>query len=599
MKNVKFIMVAIFLQLSLSASAYDFTVDGMYYNIVSLQDLTCAVTNDDVNDTKYSGDIVIPEQVTYNGRTLTVVEIGSSAFSNSTSLTSVSIGKSVNSIGESAFSGCTALMGINIPNSVSVVCDYAFNGCNNLRNLMIEDGNSTLTVGYSKYTFRIGGEGSSNYYLVENIFSGCPLETVYLGRNIVGYEKHEGLNVYTNTGFFEGKKSLVDVKIGGFVTVIDEDEFYGCIGLTDISIPNSVISIGNSAFSHCSNLNSVSIQNSVTKIGDYAFDSCSKLTSIVIPNSVISIGDHAFYGCSSLTSVSIPNSVTSIGNMVFRKCSSLTSVSIPNSITQLSNWTFEGCSSLTTVRIEDGAEALNIYKSGTVIQSLFEYSPLQSLYLGRDLIVSDDYHLSPFYNQKELSEIIIGPSVTLIPSNAFYGCDALENVKIPNSVTTIGGSAFYGCSSLASINLGASVADIGASAFANCEDLKTIYIQNSIPPKASDDTFTMQQYLDATVYVPQGSLAAYQAADVWMNFWGLQEGTFTGISGVEAATGLDVSVSDGCIVVDNATGRVTVYDISGVAVASGNADGGSVSIAVPGHGVYIVRVGSKTVKVCL
>ena len=119
------------------------------------------------------------------------------------------------------------------------------------------------------------------------------------------------------------------------------------------------------------------------------------------------------------------------------------------------------------------------------------------------------------------------------------------------------------------------------------------------PPSVGSGNFTNQQYLDAKVYVPQGLLAAYQAADVWMNFWGLQEGTFTGISGVEATTGLDVSVSGGCIVVDNAIGRVTVYDISGAAVASSNADGGSVSIAVPGHGVYIVRVGGKAVKVCL
>lgn len=125
----------------------------------------------------------------------------------------------------------------------------------------------------------------------------------------------------------------------------------------------------------------------------------------------------------------------------------------------------------------------------------------------------------------------------------------------------------------------------------------TIYSYATTPPRLSG--FTNQQYINAKVYVPQGSLAAYQDADVWENFWGLQEFDPTGISGVEAATGLDVSVSDGCIVVDNATGRVTVYDISGAAVASGNADGGSISIAVPGHGVYIVRVGSKTVKVCL
>ena len=181
----------------------------------------------------------------------------------------------------------------------------------------------------------------------------------------------------------------------------------------------------------------------------------------------------------------------------------------------------------------------------------------------------------------------------------FYGCSSLTSVTIPNSVTSIYIEAFYFCSGLTSITLGSSVAEIDLRAFCGCDKLMTIYSLNPTPPTVGRGNFTNQQYLDAKVYVPQGSLAAYQAADVWMNFWGLQEGTFTGISGVEVATGLDVSVSDGCIVVDNATGRVTVYDISGAAVASGNADGGSVSIAVPGHGVYIVRVGGKAVKVKL
>ena len=432
---------------SVKASAYDFTVDGLYYNIVSFPDLTCAVTS---NDTKYSGDIVIPEQVTYNGRTLTVT-----------------------SIGWSAFEGCTGLTSISSPNSVT----------------------------------SIGGSA-----------------------------------------------------------------FEGCSGLTSVSIPNSVTSIGNSAFSGCSSLTSVSIPNSVTSIRYSAFSGCYNLTSVSIGNSVTSIGDYAFQDCTSLTSVTIPNSVTEIGQSAFRECSGLTSITIPNSVTSILDYAFSGCTSLKKLRIEDGTETLSLgvnaftsdYKK-EVTQGLFYDCPLETLYLGRDLEYDvTPYSISslPFCGKKSITELSIGSTVTSLITmhqltSAVYSTNLIEG----------------------------------------CSKIMTIYSYATTPPRT--DGFTNQQYLDAKVYVPQGSLAAYQAADVWENFWGLQEFDPTGISGVEAATGLDVSVSDGCIVVDNATGHVTVYDISGVAVASGNADGGSVSIAVPGHGVYIVRVGSKAVKVCL
>ena len=104
-------------------SAYDFAVDGIYYNVVSLPDLTCAVTKGDMD---YSGDITIPEQVTYNGRTLTVTSIGDRAFSSCSGLTSVNIPNSVTSIGYGAFLGCTGLTSVIIPNSVTSIDNSAF-----------------------------------------------------------------------------------------------------------------------------------------------------------------------------------------------------------------------------------------------------------------------------------------------------------------------------------------------------------------------------------------------------------------------------------------------------------------------------------------
>lgn len=102
-KLMKSLLAMACLLSSIGASAYDFTVDGIYYNVTSLADMTCSVTRGDV---KYKGEITIPANVTYNNRTLAVTSIGNKAFFECFELIDVSIPNSVTSIGGSAFAGC-------------------------------------------------------------------------------------------------------------------------------------------------------------------------------------------------------------------------------------------------------------------------------------------------------------------------------------------------------------------------------------------------------------------------------------------------------------------------------------------------------------
>ena len=82
---------------SISASAYVVEVDGIYYDISGT---TATVTS---GDNKYSGDIVIPESITFENSKYSVTSIGSSAFWYCSGLTSVTIPNSVTSIGEKTF----------------------------------------------------------------------------------------------------------------------------------------------------------------------------------------------------------------------------------------------------------------------------------------------------------------------------------------------------------------------------------------------------------------------------------------------------------------------------------------------------------------
>lgn len=108
---------------SLNVSAVDFIVDGIYYEVVSSSDMTCRVTS---GNEKYTGDIVIPDQVTYNKKTYTVTIIGSEAFSGCSELTSITIPNSVIDIWQYAFRGCSSLTNVTIPNSVTSIGSYAF-----------------------------------------------------------------------------------------------------------------------------------------------------------------------------------------------------------------------------------------------------------------------------------------------------------------------------------------------------------------------------------------------------------------------------------------------------------------------------------------
>ena len=107
-----------------NASALDFVVDGIKYNVTSGNNVEVVA-----NTTKYSGSITIPKTVISNGVTYNVTTIGSFAFNDCFDLTSVSIPNSITIIGYSAFYTCLKLTSIDIPNSVTDIGAFSFSGC--------------------------------------------------------------------------------------------------------------------------------------------------------------------------------------------------------------------------------------------------------------------------------------------------------------------------------------------------------------------------------------------------------------------------------------------------------------------------------------
>jgi len=174
----KLSLTFLFLLSVIASFAYNVEIDGIYYNLNS-ESKTAEVTHNGKIGVlgipignSYSGAVIIPSSITYNGTTYSVksiredafygcpsltsvtipssvTSIGNWAFYNCTSLTSVSMWNIVTSIGNFAFKNCTSLTSIRIPNSVTSIEEGAFYNCTSLTSLKIP--NSVTIIGLSAF----------------------------------------------------------------------------------------------------------------------------------------------------------------------------------------------------------------------------------------------------------------------------------------------------------------------------------------------------------------------------------------------------------------------------------------------------------------
>ena len=468
-------------------SGIRFEADGIFYSIISEEKKTVMVTfQGDYHyefTNEYSGEITIPEYVTYEGNTYTVKAIGQHALRNCIGLTKVTIPETVTQIGYCAFYDCTALTNISIGSNVEHIGAYAFRGCN-IRTIHIPA--NTVIIG--------------EYAFVHN----NNLQTITISPENPRYSVPAGCNVLVET---DSKTLILGAKgavIPNDITAIGNGAFNGIRGITSIAIPNSVTTIGDYAFDGCSDLEYLTIGSGITEINNTVFANCNALKEIHINDlsawcNIYFTGQDAnplhytkeFYvNEEKVTSLVIPNDVTEIKAYAFYNCTGLTNVTIPTSITSIGNEAFLGCYNLKNVY---NFSALNIIKGAASHGYVARYA---------DNVIS-------ILNGTAEEDFIFDENCILV---AYAGNDSevILPANYKGSNYSIGNNAFRGNTTITSITIPASVTSIGECAFSGCSNLTSIYAESSLPSWLAGDAFA-EHYNSATLYVPAGAKAAYTA----------------------------------------------------------------------------------------
>ncbi|MBQ4577992.1 MAG: leucine-rich repeat protein [Clostridia bacterium] len=431
-----------------------------------------------------------------------VTTIGSRAFYNCRSLTSVNIPDGVTSIRDSTFYNCWNLTSVTIPDSVASIGDHAFYNCSSLTSITIPEG--VTSIGYSA-------------------FSNCSW--------------------------------LTSVTIPGSATSIGSSAFYSCGSLTSVTIPDSVTSIGSSAFEYCDSLTAVTIGDGVTYIGSSAFEDCDSLTSVTIPAGVTYLGYWAFAYCDSLTSVTFKGPVPQyIGSDVFRDVTA--TVYYPD---VESSWT------TSTMQQYGGTLTWEPYtpndygfcgKYGNNLSWRVNGSGTLTI-SGSGPMADYDDTFAPWSSPPvPITTLVIGKDVTGIGLRAFTSCYALETIvleegntsfqlidgvlfnddgtelllyprrlpgdsyRVPEGVTTIAGYAFYSCDYLTELTFPASLERLEDYAVSDYwESLERIWFLGDAPvfaENAFEDTrYTTCHYYGDRTNWPSSKLQNYGGTLMW------------------------------------------------------------------------------------
>ena len=426
---------------------------------------------------KYKGDIVVPEEIAYEGVKYKVGSIGKFAFARCPELKSVSLPSTITEIAESAFLGNPALTAIYVSDDNKTYCDI-----------------EGVVFSYDKKKLLVYPSGLSGRYTVpegterieKNAFKGAGLQWICLPESLREIGSFAFDQTYT----------LMLISKASTPPTAEEAAFYGLGLLSKVYVPEESMDTYRAAdgWSAFSNIITAGIKRHV-QVDDLYYDlyvwekTAEVVGPVNSPSGVVEVPDTIevqydildtfiqlgmFNQPGGTVEPDFHFAVKSIGDRAFY-LKNLTGLVLPPTITTIGQYAFYGCQRLTDVTFDEGLKEIKRFAFAKCIK---------------------------------WAEVEFPQSLAIIGSDALAGC-AFEDLVLPDGVTTIGNHAFEECRKLKFMEIGTGVRTIGNCAFMNDDQLLGVYMNSSIAPLLGENAFLRNDKLRA-IYVPCNSMDDYQ-----------------------------------------------------------------------------------------